>query len=393
MPAGVGTLVVMLAMIVSLSVAWAAPTPPPQDAAAGAAAGAKAEPGAEAPPDPRRVPERRLDEGVDRRRYFDTRWILPAPPVEHDLARRMAALAALRFESATGAEDGAGEGGEQGDGERAARPAWTRSFGDLVRAFGAERRDAKAVEARLARLRSEHPAIWAQVREVLPDLVRTRRLSTREWDADESADDDGFHRGVTWSLKGRSERTWAELDGDRDVHQMATLAWTDPLTLKHAENDFTTYMQRAGTSYLEIGVAPRSVVRGEDALGPFASLTIRSRSDLPFPFGTYTSEVDVLCVPGPGGSVLTHVVSLSDDFHWLAGRDHWIPVRDADGALVATLIVRELGFDLDGVPDGAGARDAAIRSAVGHLKLEAEARGFDPDAEFLPVPRYTVRSP
>ncbi len=49
-------------------------------------------------------------------------------------------------------------------------------------------------------------------------------------------------------------------------------------------------------------------------------------------------------------------------------------MRASDGAWVATLVVRRFGFDLDGVPDGDDARTAGIRSSLGALKLEAQAR-------------------
>jgi len=330
------------------------------------------------PPDPLRVPERVLGDDARREQYFDTNWILPTPPAETHLAARMADFAALRFEPPADA---------------AARAAWTRSVGDLVRAFGERRRDAAATEALLAELEREHPDVWARVARTLPPLVRTQRVYSRDWDPDEARKDDGFLQAESWSLKGREERPWSGLEGDRDVQQLATLVWSDPVTLKTAESDYTTYMQRVGNSLLEVGVAPGSLVRGVDARGPFQCMRTSSRSDLPFPFGSYRADVDVLCEPGAGGGLVTHVVSRSPDFYWLAGRDHWIPVRDADGTLVATLIVRELGFDLDGVPDGDSARRAAIRSAVGNLKREAEALGLDPDASLDGLPEFPVRSP
>jgi len=333
------------------------------------------------PTDPLRVVERVLGDDARREAHFDTNWILPTPPADTHLATRLAAFATLRFEAPA---DAAAD---------PARADWTRSVGDLVRAFGERRRDAAATEALLAELEREHPDVWARVSDTLPPLVRTDRVYSRKWDPDEARKDDGFLQAASWSLKGRKQRPWNALEGDRDVQQLATLVWSDPVTLKTAESDYTNYMQRVGNSILEIHVARGSLVRGVDARGPFVAMRTSTRSDLPFPFGSYRADVDVLCEPGVGGALVTHVVSRSPDFYWLAGRDHWIPVRDADGVLVATLIVRELGFDLDGVPDGDDARRAAIRSAVGNLKREAEARGFDPDASLSGLPEFPVRSP
>ncbi|MFG0318762.1 MAG: hypothetical protein ACF8XB_15920, partial [Planctomycetota bacterium JB042] len=55
-----------------------------------------------------------------------------------------------------------------------------------------------------------------------------------------------------------------------------------------------------------------------------------------------------------------------------AGRDVYVPVESADGEFVAMLVVRQFGFDLAGVPDGDGDRQAAIRSTLGNLRRRAE---------------------
>ena len=97
------------------------------------------------------------------------------------------------------------------------------------------------------------------------------------------------------------------------------------------------------------------------------------RCNLPFPFSGYTCDLRVLNRLDGDGHLVTDIYSKSKDFHWMAGRDVFIPVRTSDGRWVATLAVRLFGFDLDGVPDRDGHRRAALRGSLGNLKRDAEA--------------------
>lgn len=137
-------------------------------------------------------------------------------------------------------------------------------------------------------------------------------------------------------------------------------------------------------------------MRGEDPWGaPFAALKLRFRCDLPFPFSHYDCELAILNRVGRDGLVRCDIVSKSRDFLWLAGRDTFVPVHTSDGAWVATLVVREFGFDLRGVPDGDDARRAGLRASLGSLKREAEAlfaaRGDGPRIVTGRVPEFEVR--
>lgn len=193
----------------------------------------------------------------------------------------------------------------------------------------------------------------------------------------------------------RSE-PWCSLAGSRLVQQACALVFADLDALKAAENDFTAYPARPGARYESIAPVAGSYLRGNDARGEdFAALRLRFRCDLPFPFSHYDCELAILNRLDRDGLVRCDIVSRSRDFLWLAGRDTFVPVYTSDGAWVATLVVREFGFDLRGVPDGDDARRAGLRASLGSLKREAEAlfaaRGDGPRIVTGRVPEFEVR--
>lgn len=370
--------------------------------AASAAQGAHAEDGddAVAPVDPLAVTVVELGSASRHERFAAARRLpRPAGTLESALTR----LVARRFDAPDGADTSIARD-PRGDDPRADASAadgadtWTRSFGDLVAAFGDIRRSDARVVALLARLERERPDVWDAVRDVLPALVRTARVYRADWDPDDAHDDDGFLFVPPYSLSARRDAPWRDQSGSRDVHQAALLVWADDAALKSAESDYPAYVGRKGSTTTEIGVVDGSCVRGRDESGEWLALAVRSRADMPWPFSDLVGVVDTLTERDAAGRVVTHVWGTGDDYLWLAGRDTFVPVHDADGAFVATLVVRELGFDLAGIPEGDGHRRAAMRSPLGALKLGAEARAaarerdaaaprpFDEDAGRRPSP-------
>jgi hypothetical protein len=116
-------------------------------------------------------------------------------------------------------------------------------------------------------------------------------------------------------------------------------------------------------------------VRGEDADGrPLDASLVVFRSDLPFPFSSYDCRLHVQNRLDSAGRLSCDTYSTSGDFHFLAGLDLFLPVRASDGTPVGLLLLRDFGLDLDGVPDDGGHVRAALRRAVGNIKLEAERR-------------------
>ena len=296
------------------------------------------------------------------REVFDPAWILPAglalAPGEQGLALELevelARVLALVAEPS------------------AADPAAPRSFGDLVAASrGLERADTEVLMARVARAQ---PELWRALAPVTSELLLDEGLHARGWDPEQDRADDGLFLARPLTLAGVAATPWKEQRGSRLVQQGAALVRADLVTIKAVENDFPRYPGRPGTSYESIVPVAGAHLRGLDPEGrPFAALRVRFESDLPFPFSGYACDLRILNRVRADGRVACDIASPSRDFHWMAGRDLFLPVSASDGSFQGELVVRLFGFDLRGVPDGDDARRAGLRSSLGSLKREAEA--------------------
>lgn len=208
--------------------------------------------------------------------------------------------------------------------------------------------------------------------DALAHLTDTHGL-WNDWDPEDDDDDDrddGIWTTSAWELTGPGE-PWS--DHEPDIQQAAALITTDLATVKVAENDYRLYLDNIGTDYETIfPVDGEFFVGTDDRDEPYSALEMRFESDLPFPFGGYTAEIEVLNRVATDGALLTYIYSTSDDFNHLAGRDLFLPVKTTDGDFVGTLLVRQFSFDLDNVPDGAGDVRVGLRTALGNLKRNAE---------------------
>ena len=272
-----------------------------------------------------------------------------------DLLARMRALLALEFEL---------------DGAR-------RNFGDLVRlAHALEPGQRYAWLDRLAQRAPELVATWGvELRELLLD----GGLSRPEWDPADDRGDDGILMGAGWEPQGcawpRPDRTLAPR-----FEQAAVLYRADLATIKLVENDYRDYTEHVGADFDTIYPVRDDHLEGEDEAGqPFRYLSLYSRSDLPFPFSGYSCDLRILNRVDADGNLRTDIYSPSEDFHYMAGCDQFLPVEDSDGATVAYLAVRDFGFDIDGVPDRAKHRREALRATLGNLKRKAERRASGAD--------------
>jgi hypothetical protein len=318
------------------------------------------------------------------RSVLDPRWILPSDLpladergvawlLEDELPRRVALLVPPSVED----------------------PTAPRSFGDLAaRARGA---DAQTIEALLERTRKSQPALWEALAPFAKELLRDERLRAEAWDPEEDRGNDGLFLARPLTLAGRRDAPWSALSGSRLVQQGAALVYADLEAIKAAENDFTTYRARPGTSYERIFAREESHLRGLDPEGrPFAALGLFFESDLPFPFGSYECELGILNRVRADGRIACDILSTSADFHWMAGRDLFVPVRASDDTWQGTLVVRLFGFDLRDVPDGDEARRAGLRTSLGSLKREGEAAfrtsGGAPRTLEGTLPEFVVRS-
>jgi len=246
-------------------------------------------------------------------------------------------------------------------------------LGDVVRAVRATAGDAQSCQRVLARVSVVQPSLWKDLEPFAAELLCDARFRSPDWDPDRDDPCDGFVFARPLTLEGRREPIWKRRErGDR-LQQAATLIFADLDAIKAVENDYRAYPSRPGASYERIGPIPDSFVQGRDAKGdPFSALRILFETDLPFPFSTFTCDLHVLNRVDERSRLVSDVYSVSRDFHWLAGRDHFFPVRASDGAWVATLVVRWYGFDLRGVPDDDEARRASLRSSLGGLRRGAE---------------------
>jgi len=118
----------------------------------------------------------------------------------------------------------------------------------------------------------------------------------------------------------------------------------------------------------------------------FAAHEIYFRCDLPFPFGDYECDLNVLTHTSGAGDLVTDIYSPSDDFRYMLGRDVLLPAETAAGETVAILRVRFFGFDLSGVPDSAGNRREAMRSSLGNLRRNAERPFLEAGWERVELP-------
>lgn len=299
--------------------------------------------------------------------HFDLEWRIPDGPrlAGDGFVADLERLLAVRFDPVElpGAPDA--QGGEQA-GERdprfAAPPAKATSFGDLAAAaFEVPRAERRAWLAALPPIPALEP--WP---DVLAELCDDAVLFG-DWDPDEDDAADGMWRAPAWEIDA------APFD-ERPVQQYAALFRADLAALKAAENDYRQYPRNVAANYDAIAPVRGSHFRGTDAADqPFSVLGVTFTSDLPFPFGDYTTDLDVLNVVAADGAFVTFIHSASDDFNWLAGRDVFLPVTTSEGAYVGLLNARQFGFDLDNVPDGQGDVRAGLRAALGNLKRNAEA--------------------
>jgi hypothetical protein len=325
------------------------------------------------------------------RESFDLRWVIPpasaaelqaSKPGTLDLAAELERLLELHFEPGT-AESAL------------ARAA---SLGDLLAHFEPLREDTRAADAELELLRTQRPDVWKSVGGVLGELVRERRFRSKRWDPEEDREDDGFLVGAPRDLALVPGGPWKGNEGSTLAVQVATLMRADLAAIKSAENDFRTWPGRVGANYESIGVAQDSFVRGSNPDGhPFAALALEFRSDLPFPFGSFTCDLRMLHRLDAAGRLESDVESTSEDFYWLAGRDTFLPVLDSQGGFVGMLCIRVSGADLRGVPDKLSNHESGAREGIGNLKREAErlwaAHGGREPVVKDSVPEFKVFTP
>lgn len=288
---------------------------------------------------------------------FDLRYRLPErrATAGPDLVADMERLVALRFEWRADAE------------------VETRTLGDLVAA--ARPLGPKAREAWWKQVERRAPALVAEWDEPLRQLLFDDTLYADGWDPDDDDGRDGIVQAESRDLSEEAGHPWTGLEVAPLLEQAAVLMFAEPAAIKAAENDYRAYLDDVGSDYEEIWPVPDGYARGEDPRGnAFAAVRIRFRCELPLWYPDYECDLRILSTVDRRGRLVTDIYSRSEDFHWLAGRDVYLPVETSAGERVATLVVRLYGFDIDDVPDKVKHRRAALRGSLGNLRRRAERR-------------------
>lgn len=309
------------------------------------------------------------------RDVFDVRWLAPETRTDPskdadrqpvDLARRMRALAAMRFPIPDGA-------GVAADVAADLRP---ETFGDLLvrcRGFGVSKDGAKSRDAWLETLKEQRRDIWEQCGDDLLQLGRDEFLAGAKWDPAKDHDRDGILHAAPFPADCEGTEPWTKIDASRLFQQGATVFFADLEAIKTAENDYTKYPSNVGADYDYIRAVPGSFVAGKDSAGrPFNALRIEFRADLPFPYTHYDCDLRILNRVGADGLVRSDIWSPSKDFYWMAGQDVFVPFATHDGAFAGLGLARVYGFDMDSVPDGESNIREALRGSLGNLKRNAQ---------------------
>jgi len=251
---------------------------------------------------------------------------------------------------------------------------------ELIRKAAAADWRPQAIEEQLLLLQDR---VGQETMELLRKLLQGERLYRSDWTPEDDTHD-GIVFGPGWGLPA-SDYLWHK--GTHRVEQAATLILADIRAIKNAEHDFPSYFGYIDNDYLEVTPRANSYFRCQDENGlcRAALLTLDIHSDLPFPFGSYHTELTILHRLSTSGELHTYLYGRGKDLYWLSGYDRLTPVRDAEGKVVATLLQREFGLDLRGVPDGSAHHQEGMRSSLGNLRRSAEAR-FDGDWNAAQIP-------
>lgn len=245
-----------------------------------------------------------------------------------------------------------------------------RNFGDL--AFASRTMTPRERERWFQDLERRAPAWTRDWGQGLRELLFDDQLRRKDWDPDESMGRDGILEAEAWDLGDEGLASWSDTPNRALAEQCATLIYAGLPAIKSIENNFRLYPEFQGADYESIYPKKGQYFRGTDPEGgAFAAVGLHFRCDLPFPYSDYTCHLRILNRVVED-RVYTDIFSDSEDFHWLAGRDTYLPVETTEGEFVGMLLVRQYGFDLDGVPDKPKHRRAALRGSVGNLKLGAE---------------------
>ncbi len=266
-------------------------------------------------------------------------------------------------------------------------------LGDVIRACASVDWDREAIQALLIPWEERlSEADFSRVR----DLLDCWRLYADDWNPDSDGQRAGFYFGPTWEL---SDADYEMHSGDHEVLQSACLLVADMQAYAEAARQWEGYFSFVGGSYEHLNPLKQGHRVERDSNLRIRAETLRAAidCDLPFPFAGYRIDLRMLHQVETDGSIRGWFVGDSEDLHWYAGYDLFVPVYASDGVQVAQLQLRQTGVDVRGVPERSRDRRNGMRTVVGNLRLRAEARfhlrreqDFFDSSEGLPDVPYRV---
>lgn len=305
---------------------------------------------------------------------FDLNWSLPAAPPDDqpNLLAEMEALAAISF----GLLDADGNTIE--------------TLGDFLTA--SRGKDFAQRSTWWNALAEQRPELFTEWGRRLFLICFDDHLVGADWDPEEEHARDGILEGQQWTLGDEAGAPWTDVKTTPTLNQAALWIDADLAAIKQVENDYARYPEHVDADFEEIYPVAGSAWRGRSKeRGEFSGLRLYFRCDLPFPFSDYECDLRMLNRRDERGRLVTDIYSTSSDFHWLAGRDVFVPLKTSSGSSAGYLLVRVYGFDLEGVPDRDHHRMRALRASLGNLKRRAELVERSKIEDEVGVPGYVIR--
>lgn len=300
--------------------------------------------------------------------HFQPDWALPAPTKKE--AGMLPIDLVAWFQELTNRDFALAPGAQPKPGHQAV------TLGELAFRLAPLREDSQALLQELERLSETLPGMTNAERRNLGELLCDASLHRKQWTPEDNLKDDGILHLPSWELSDNATRSplWRNRSGDDTVLRSATLVFADLEAWFKAENDVEAYYSHAASRFEQVEIPEQSRVRTETPQGQEARAQVfRVRSDLPFPFGDSGGDNRVRLSLRPDGLVMNEVyMAKCNDFHWLAGRDVFLPLHSRAGDYVGLIVIQEFGFDLDGVPESDGNRKEAVRATLGNKKRQAE---------------------
>ena len=258
---------------------------------------------------------------------------------------------------------------------------WVLSFGDMMLHFKSLRGKAKETEDSLKKIETKYPAIWMEVKHILPQLVRNDFLYSENWTPweDESSkgrENDGILFIPYWKIKENKNRSlhWNKDLDQFKVYQGGVFMYSSLQKIKAVERHYQDYPKHIGMGYLEVFPLENSYMKGVDPRGnEFNGLEVYFRQDLPFPYESSKFTMKYFDFYNEDGYYISDYYSLDrNDLNWMAGRDTFFNVRTLSGNFVGWLIATELGYDIKNLPERDQDRVVSIKGAWGNIKLISE---------------------